>query len=251
MHNDHSLFTVVIPTLNVRPEFLAECLESIAKQSLLPTEIIIVNNGESGVEVAEGAVTTRIIDTVFRAGVAQARNIGATVATTPYVAFLDDDDLWAPDYLELMARHIEAQNPDCLVARLDQLVGENVLPFKNAHGSLSKSEILVRNPGVTGSSVVARRTTFLMVGGYHPGLPTGQDKAIILEMIRAHAFIITAQDCQAIFRHHAGERQSDDARLARGIFAFYQMYKREMSLRQKAKNLAKVARYALKATMGR
>lgn len=247
MHSNDSPFTVVIPTLNARPEFLTECLESIANQTLSPQEVLIVNNGEPGFEVAESRLSIRIIETVIGAGVAQARNIGATLATTPYIAFLDDDDLWAPDYLELMSRHIAEQNPDGLVARLDQLVGEDVLPFKNAQGSLNMEEILVRNPGVTGSSVVVKRSAFIKAGGYSVWLPASEDKALILEMMRQKSVIIAVPECQAIVRQHGGYRLTEAKNLTRGILAFHRRYRNDMTLRQKVFNLWKVARIAIKS----
>ena len=44
MKNNNVIISVVIPTLNTRPQFLKEALNSIEKQSYLPSEVIIVNN---------------------------------------------------------------------------------------------------------------------------------------------------------------------------------------------------------------
>jgi len=187
---------------------------------------------------------------VFKAGVAQARNIGCTLAKSPYVVFLDDDDLLSADYLELMAVRIRAEGPDCLVSRLDQLVGGEILPFKNAYGALRKSVILVKNPGITGSSVVIKKEAFLAAGGYDPALLTGQDKALVLEMMRHQFLVVSVPECQSIIRQHAGQRQTSASNLAKGILSFYGRYKHEMNWRQKAHNLFKVARYTLLAKIG-
>lgn len=251
MLDKSSLFTVVVPTINSRPDFLSQCLESVLQQTLQPSEVIIVNNGAPGVNPPKSTIPIRIIDTVFKAGVAQARNIGCTLSKSPYVAFLDDDDLLSPDYLELMAVRISAEAPDCLVARLDELVGGNVLPFKNAHGGLRRDIILLRNPGITGSSVVVKKEAFLRVGGYDPALTPSEDKALILEMIRHEFLVASAPECQAIVRQHAGDRLTSASGMSKGILAFHRRYKHEMSLRQKAYNLAKVVRYALIAKSGR
>lgn len=250
LRNESSLFSVVIPTLNSRPAFLSECLESVMGQTLQPSEVIIVNNGNAGVDFVSGPVPVRVVDTVFKAGVAQARNIGCTMSKTPYVAFLDDDDLLSRDYLELMSVRILAEGPDCLVGRLDQLVGGEVLPYKNAHGALRESVILVRNPGITGSSVVIKKEAFLVAGGYDPTLLTGQDKALVFEMMRRGFLVTSAPECQAIIRQHSGERQTSASRLSRGVLSFYRRYNREMSLVQKLYNLAKIARYAAKSKFG-
>ena len=44
------------------------------------------------------------------AGVSAARNVGAHVASSNWLAFLDSDDVWLPDYLERISRAIEATN---------------------------------------------------------------------------------------------------------------------------------------------
>lgn len=245
--NESSFFSVVIPTTNSRPAFLSQCLESVLQQTLQPSEVIIVNNGAAGVNFTQSTIPIRIIDTVFKAGVAQARNIGCTLSKSPYVVFLDDDDLLSADYLELMAVRIRAENPDCLVARLDQLVGEKVIPYKNAQGALHKDIILLRNPGITGSSVVVKKEAFFRSGGYDPGLPPSEDKALILEMIRHKFLVISAPECRAIIRQHTEERLTGPSGLSKGNLAFYRRYQHEMSWWQRAYNLYKVVFFALMA----
>ena len=93
------IISVVIPTLNTRQEFLKEAINSIEKQSYLPLEVIIVNNGKRNLELPETFLKISRFDIVFKAGVAQARNFGASLANGKYIAFLDDDDLWGKDYL--------------------------------------------------------------------------------------------------------------------------------------------------------
>jgi glycosyltransferase involved in cell wall biosynthesis len=96
------LISVVIPTLNTRPQFLKEALNSIEKQSYLPSEVIIVNNGIEDLKLPETSLNIRQFKIVFKSGVAQARNFGASISKGNYIAFLDDDDLWGQDYLKNM-----------------------------------------------------------------------------------------------------------------------------------------------------
>ena len=244
MKNDNPLITVVIPTLNTRPEFLRQALDAVAGQTYSPCEIIIVNNGMGDVQLSDFSLPIRHFKTVYRAGAAQARNIGVSLANTAYVAFLDDDDLWAPDYLQGMVRRVAAESPDCLIARLDLLVDGKVLPFKNATGLLTKDIILVRNPGITGSPLVVKKDAFLKVGGYNPKLPPSEDKALVLEFLRQGLSVVTAPECQAILRQHGkGDRLTESRSMAEGIYQFCRHYKKEMSLYQKAFNLFKIHKY--------
>jgi glycosyltransferase involved in cell wall biosynthesis len=242
--SDNPLISVVIPTLNTRKAYLDEALACVQGQSLQPWEVVIVNNGHGDVDLPDTTLPVRVINTVYRAGAAQARNLGVSLAKTVYVAFLDDDDLWATDYLEGMVRRIKVEEPDCLIARLDQLVDGRILPFKNAHGLLKKDVILLRNPGITGSPVVVKKDAFLKAGGYNPKLPPSEDKALILEFLRQELHVVTVPECQAILRQHGkGGRLTESRNMAEGIYQFYRLYKEEMNLYQKAFNLFKIHKH--------
>lgn len=126
------MFSVIIPTYN-RQEMLKETIESVLKQTLEPDEIIIVNNGDVRLDSCLFGSNKNIIvvNTVVRAGVSQARNIGATLARGEWIAFLDDDDFWEEEYLEKASNFINANDTDCLIARKDYLLKEGVRPHKD------------------------------------------------------------------------------------------------------------------------
>jgi glycosyltransferase involved in cell wall biosynthesis len=196
------------------------------------------------VQLPDFPLPVRHFKTVYRAGVAQARNIGVSLANTVYVAFLDDDDLWAPDYLQGMVRRIEAESPDCLIARLDQLVDGRILPGKNAEGLLRKDIILIRNPGTTDSTMVVKKSAFLKAGGCNVKLPAGYDKALILEFLRQGLHVVTVPECQAILRQHGkGDRLTGASSMAEGIYQFYRIYRNQMNTGQRLFNLYKINRY--------
>lgn len=242
-----SIISVVIPTLNTRQEFLKEAINSIEKQSYLPLEVIIVNNGKRNLELPETFLKISRFDIVFRAGVAQARNFGASLANGKYIAFLDDDDLWGKDYLSNIKKKIDTDNPDCLIGRLDRMLENKIIPFKNAHGQINKETILIKNPGITGSSVVINKDIFLRVGGYDTKLPPSEDKSLILDLIIRDFKIISVPTSQAIMRQSEIERLSNTAKkMYEGVFHFYQKYKNQMSLSQKITNLCKIYKYSWK-----
>src|SRR5215210_5724308 len=86
--------TVVVPTRN-RPALAARAVRSARDQRDVSVEVVVVDDG------SEPALDASTIDaTIVRhdrsQGVAVARNSGLSRATAPLVAFLDDDDLWAP-----------------------------------------------------------------------------------------------------------------------------------------------------------
>jgi len=241
------LITVVIPTLNSRQKYLEEALDSIEKQSYRPHEIIIVNNGIGDVNVPDYSSSIRHVKTVFKSGAPQARNLGVTLAKTDFVAFLDDDDLWEKDYLQKMVRHIKNYSPDCLIAKLDQLVDGNILKYKNADSMISKNILLIKNPGCTDSTMIVKKSSYLKVGGCNAKLTSGYDRALVLDFLLQKFKIMTAPDCQAILRqHNNNDRLSGGQNLLEGISKFYKLYKNEMSLYQKIYNNLKFLRYSWK-----
>lgn len=236
--------SVVIPTLNTRKEFMYEALKSVEKQTFQPLEVIIINNGADKVKLPKLNLNIKEVQIIFKSGVAQARNFGVVIAKGDYIAFLDDDDFWADNYLEKTMIMVEKERPDCIVAKLDQFIDGKIKPFKNADGLLTKGIILNRNPGITGSSVVVRKTSFLNVGGYNPKLPPSEDKALILEMIQKNLKVMSNPESQAILRQHEKlDRLTDNKYMYEGIFQFYRLYKKQMSFNQRVYNLSKINKF--------
>lgn len=236
-------FSVVIPTLNNRRKYLKEAINSIEKQTLLPLEVIIVNNGKNNLEINKSSLNIRHFKIAFKSGVAKARNFGASLAKSNYIAFLDDDDLWGIDYFENMKTAIKKSKPDCLIGRLDQYVNNKIKPFKNAQGNITKDIILIRNPGITGSSIVIKKNIFQKIGGFNTKLPTGEDKSLILELIKKKFKIIAVPNSQAIIRQSDTERLSNSQNMYNGISQFYKVYNDQMNLSHKINNLYKINKY--------
>lgn len=94
-------FSVVVPTYN-RPEFLRECLASVRAQTLEDFECIVVDDGSN---TAGPAIPDderfRLLALETNHGVTHARQTGCDEATGEFLAFLDDDDQWTPNRLEI------------------------------------------------------------------------------------------------------------------------------------------------------
>lgn len=98
------LVSVVVATVNYG-HFLGECLESIKAQTFRDFEIIVVDAAAGSTDntrevVAKYADVARYIRQDGK-GLANARNCGIRAARGEYIAFLDADDLWLPQKLEL------------------------------------------------------------------------------------------------------------------------------------------------------
>lgn len=93
--------SVVIPLYN-KEKSIRRCLDSVLRQTVLPMEIVIVDDGstDSSRAIAE-SYNTPLIRLLVKnnGGVSSARNHGIQEAQGDIIAFLDADDTWEPDFL--------------------------------------------------------------------------------------------------------------------------------------------------------
>lgn len=85
--------SVITPHIPVRPNSLARALKSAATQTVKPTDLIIATD-------------------LTKEGAAPTRNRALAKATTTWVAFLDDDDLWMPNHLQVLLDAAEVTGAD-------------------------------------------------------------------------------------------------------------------------------------------
>lgn len=102
-------FSVIIPLYN-KARFIKRALDSVLRQTTGDYEIIVVDDGstDEGPEAASSYKDRRIkLIRQRNQGVSAARNRGIEEAEANFIAFLDADDLWRPNYLEIIATLIE------------------------------------------------------------------------------------------------------------------------------------------------
>lgn len=105
---------VIIPLHNGE-RWIIEAIESVIQQSYDVQQIIVVNDASTDESVqlikSLNNSSIQIIDNPEPGSAARARNFGLTQSTAPYVAFLDQDDIWHPDHIQMLIRPL-LQNPN-------------------------------------------------------------------------------------------------------------------------------------------
>lgn len=93
--------TIVIPTHN-RAHTLPRALDSVFTQTVLPQEVVVIDDGSTDQTVAVVAKHYPQVCLLQQTqnGVSKARNVGIEAATGDWIAFLDSDDSWLPDKLQ-------------------------------------------------------------------------------------------------------------------------------------------------------
>lgn len=91
--------TTIIPTYN-REKFLPRCIESVLNQTIMPNEIILIDDGsiDNTREIASKYDIKYIRQE--NSGVSSARNLGIKNSNCEYITFLDSDDMWHNEKLE-------------------------------------------------------------------------------------------------------------------------------------------------------
>lgn len=103
--------SVIMPTYN-RADYLKRSVQSVLDQTFTDFEIILINNYSTddtlNVVSAFNDRRIKVIDFKNDGIIAKSRNRGIKQSTGKYIAFLDDDDLWCPDKLELQIKYMES-----------------------------------------------------------------------------------------------------------------------------------------------
>lgn len=111
-----SSVSVIIPAYNSAP-ILLKAVESAFNQTVAPKEVIVIDDGSNDdtAEVALSLGDEIIFIQQPNQGQGAARNSGLMVATGDYIAFLDADDYWKPEFIEKMTRFLDS-SPELIAA---------------------------------------------------------------------------------------------------------------------------------------
>ncbi|QDG52109.1 glycosyltransferase family 2 protein [Persicimonas caeni] len=225
--------TAVIPTRGDRPVMLIEAIESVERQIVEARKILVVVDAsdESRQRVCEligERPNLEVVATGGAKGVSVARNTGAELTQSEYIAFLDDDDLWRPGHL---AAFLDDDFDVGLSAfwkqRRDVCVHEKTPP-----AVLHPRRFFATNGGCRGSNLLVRNEFFRSIGGFDPQLRAFNDvdfaiRASLVPGVRYRR----NRSRDVVFRSHVGRRLSGAGSSAyrEGAFCFYERYAAMMS----------------------
>jgi hypothetical protein len=202
--------SVVIPTLDRRTH-VSQALEAVLSQQEVDLEAIVVDDGSSdGTSDAVAAIgdpRARVIRHETPLGAARSRNDGLAAAAGEWVAFLDDDDLWAPrklrDQLDAAAAvdATMAFSPVVVVDASHRVIGLD--PAPQPEGLLAD---LLRHNSIPGgcSNVIATTALVRAVGGFDEQLSVLADWDLWLRLAEAGKAAASTEPCVGYVEHEAG-----------------------------------------------
>ena len=181
------MISVIIPLYN-KEKHIANTLQTVFAQTFQDFEIVIIDDGSTDDSVEK---VNEIKDSRIRlihqenAGVSAARNKGIAEARHDYIAFLDADDEWKPEYLEKQIDLIH-RFPECQVyaCAYELKAKEKITPislnkilFQDEKGILTNyfEVASCSHPPLWTSAVVLKKEAIQSIGGFPVGIKAGED----------------------------------------------------------------------------
>lgn len=243
--------SVIVPAYNAERTIL-ETLASVQQQTFSDFELLIINDGshDSTLELVQEIIDERIqVFSYKNAGVSVARNRGIAHATGKFISFLDADDLWAPDKLELQLAALR-QHPDAGVAYSWTHLIDEKGEFLHAGEPIAFEgnvypKLLVRNFIYSGSNGLIRRQALESAGEFDSALTHGEDWEFYLRLAAYWPFVVIRKP--QIFYRQTSESASSKVELTekavqKAIEKAFLMAPRELQ-HLKNQNLANLYQY--------
>jgi glycosyltransferase involved in cell wall biosynthesis len=219
--------SIVMPTFN-RLEFLPATVESVRAQTMPNWELVIADDGSN-------AETLRYLDSLTRdprvrllrlrrsqnAGVA--RNVGIAAARSSWLAFLDSDDLWAPNKLERQLATLSA-NPSCgwsYTAFVMVDAQGSPLPSERSrrwipHSGPIFAQTVRTTASIRPSSVAASTALVREVGAFDEAIDCSEDYDLWLRLALRSPVCVVDEPLVRVRRHSSNpKRRAGGPHLAR------------------------------------
>ena len=186
------VISIVMPAYNVAP-YISETLASVFAQTFKDYEVIVVNDGSPDTKELESALEPYLNRirylTQENRGAGAARNEGLRAAGGEFVAFLDADDLWEPDYLNEQVKFIRSGDydlvyADALIFGDSPLAGQTFMETAPSNGEVTFLSLINGECNIITSGVVTSRQMILDVGLFDEGLRNSQDFELWVRLVR-------------------------------------------------------------------
>ncbi|MGH9956797.1 MAG: glycosyltransferase family 2 protein, partial [Pyrinomonadaceae bacterium] len=232
--------SVIIPAYKVAP-FIRETLESVFAQSFTDFEVIVINDDSPDTLELEDALDNYRSAIVYlkqpNQGAGAARNSGLRVARGEYVAFLDGDDVWLPEFLSEQLKLIRSDQGYDLAYADSINFGDGVpdsatnMAFNPSYGDVTFMKLLCGQCNIVTSTVLALREPIMRVGGFDERFVNSQDFDLWLRLAKDAKARITYQKKLLVRRRiYSGSLASDPLRSFAGELAVLNSIRRRNDL---------------------
>lgn len=253
-------FSVIITVYN-KEKYIFDTIQSVLNQDFSDFEVIIVNDGSKDASEKEiKKFTDNRIHYYLTSnnGASTARNFAIEKSNTDYLCFLDGDDIWERNHLEVV-KNLLVEFPNCgIYASRYKLVFKNnqtlvpefegiSIDFKGIVADYFTSSM--NHPIATSSSIMIPKKVFDILGDFKTTISSGQDTDMWIR-IALHYKIAISNVVTAKYIHHIEDSLSKTDILSKSILKFDDFIKAEETNYSLKKYLDKYRKeYALKYKM--
>jgi teichuronic acid biosynthesis glycosyltransferase TuaG len=219
------LVSIITPAYN-SAAYIAETLASARAQTFTSFELIVADDGstDSTVDIVRqtAADDSRVVlIQTPHGGAAAARNAAFSVARGRFVALLDSDDVWMPDYLSEQLKIAERCPGGGVVtanaiSRGGDLDGRPIWSATSGLRTLALHDLIVEDNAVCIMSLF-RYEVFERVGGFDPEFTGNEDYEFWLRVANAGFGIVQNLQPLGYYRRRPGSVSSDEVRTVLGI----------------------------------
>jgi glycosyltransferase involved in cell wall biosynthesis len=183
--------SVIIPAYRASRD-IRVALDSVFAQTFSNFEVIVVDDGSpDGAELKAAVAPYRsrlqYIEQPNR-GAGAARNSGIRAARGRFIAFLDADDRWAPEFLTRQVWFLEAHRScalvycDALLSGETALAGKRFMETAPSNGEVTLASLIRQECNIALSTVMVRRRPLVAAGLFDETLRRGQDFELWLRL---------------------------------------------------------------------
>ncbi|HEY7912328.1 MAG TPA: glycosyltransferase family A protein [Blastocatellia bacterium] len=230
--------SIIIPVYNAA-RFIGEALDSVFAQTFTDFEAIVVNDGSSDKKELELAIEPYRERIVYieqeNRGVSAARNSGIRAARGRYIALLDSDDIWEPEYLAVQVEALEREPgldvvfPNALIFGDSPHAGKKYQDVNPAEGDVT-FERLVTQKCYVWVGVTARREVIVNAGMFDESLRSVEDFDLWLRIVKRGGRIGYHRRVLARYRKRVGSLSADPAWMFQNIFRVLEKARQTLDL---------------------
>lgn len=205
------LVSVVIPSYNYG-QFVGDAVESALAQTYRPIEVIVVDDGSTDdtlLRLLPFSGRIRVIHQENR-GLSAARNAGIKAASAEWVAFLDSDDLWHPEKLQVQMAGALKSGADLVGSSPTDELPEHLDPDPRLE-KLTVRDFLSWTP-LGPSSAIVRRSCFDTLGLFDESLRSVEDLDMWLRLAARFSVVRVDSPCWW-YRTHTGQMTRNPDRM--------------------------------------
>jgi len=215
---ENTLVSVVVATYK-RDEALRKALESLTSQTYKNFEVVLVDDNaneewskkvERIVNDLSSSLRINYLVNEKNIGSAATRNKGIDTCKGQYITFLDDDDIYLPEKIEMQLKDMVESNADYGITNLNLYNENDVLIDKRIRNYIKSydSKELMRYHllhHMTGTDTFMFRTEYIKQIGGFPGIDVGDEFYLMKEAILSNGTFVYSNHCYIKAYVHSGE----------------------------------------------